>query len=159
MLSFKNIKLRLPGTPKLMPKWIGPVKVIERVNPVAYKLELPPQLRIHDVFHVSLLKPYKNNGCTQPPPFSFELDGEQYFRVERIVSHRVVWITTRKATPRKNKVQKPVLEFLVKWEGYSYIHNTWEPEANLTEDTLTEEALCAYKEYHGLTHPTSLLNE
>ena len=159
MLSSKNIKLRLPGTPKLMPKWIGPVKVIERVNPVAYKLELPPQLRIHDVFHVSLLKPYKNNGCTQPPPFSFELDGEQYFRVERIVSHHVVWITTRKATPRKNKIQKPVLEFLVRWEGYSDIHNTWEPEANLTEDTLTEEALCAYKEYHGLTHPTSLLNE
>jgi len=44
-------------------------------------------------------------------------------------------------------------------EGYSDIHNTWEPEANLTEDTLTEEALCAYKEYHGLTHPNSLLNE
>eukprot|EP00200_Dunaliella_tertiolecta_P008577 CAMPEP_0202391580 /NCGR_PEP_ID=MMETSP1127-20130417/91912_1 /ASSEMBLY_ACC=CAM_ASM_000462 /TAXON_ID=3047 /ORGANISM="Dunaliella tertiolecta, Strain CCMP1320" /LENGTH=293 /DNA_ID=CAMNT_0048994021 /DNA_START=3046 /DNA_END=3927 /DNA_ORIENTATION=+ len=109
MLSSKNIKLRLPGTPRLMPKWIGPLKVIERVNPVAYRLELPPQLRIHDVFHVSLLKPFKSDGCTKPPPFSFELDGEQYFRVERIVSHRVEWITTRKATPRRDKVRKPVM--------------------------------------------------
>jgi len=86
MLSSINLKLRLPGTPKLMPKWIGLLKVIERVNPVAYRLELPPQLRIHDVFHVYLLKPFKSDGCTKPPPFSFELDGEQYFRVERIVT-------------------------------------------------------------------------
>ena len=133
-----------------MPKWIGPLKVMKRVNPVAYKLELPPTLRIHDVFHVSLLKPYRSDGRTQPPPFSFIMDGEEYFRVERIVSHRVRMVTTRKATKNRPKVQKPVLEYLIKWEGYSDIHNTWEPEHILREDTLTERILEAYKDYMNL---------
>eukprot|EP00983_Pelagomonas_calceolata_P000403 13226-Pelagomonas_calceolata.AAC.1 len=48
LLSSKNVRLRLPGTPKLMPNWIGPLKVVEQINDVAYRLELPANLRIHD---------------------------------------------------------------------------------------------------------------
>nr|GFD44361.1 reverse transcriptase domain-containing protein [Tanacetum cinerariifolium] len=41
----------------LSPQFIGPFKVIERIRPVAYKLELQDKLRgIHDTFHVSNLK-------------------------------------------------------------------------------------------------------
>ena len=45
---------------KLSPRFIGPYEVIEKVGPVAYRLALPPDLeRIHNVFHVSMLRRYR----------------------------------------------------------------------------------------------------
>ena len=47
---------------KLSPRFIGPYEVIEKVGPVAYRLALPPELeKIHNVFHVSMLRRYKSD--------------------------------------------------------------------------------------------------
>ena len=47
---------------KLSPRFIGPYGVIEKVGPVTYKLALPPELeRIHNVFHVSMLRRYMSD--------------------------------------------------------------------------------------------------
>src|SRR4051812_1799361 len=44
---------------KLAPRYVGPFRILERVGPVAYRLELPPQFAaMHDVFHVSTLRKY-----------------------------------------------------------------------------------------------------
>ena len=44
---------------KLIPIFIGPYEVIEKVGPIAYCLALPPDLeKIHNVFHVSMLRRY-----------------------------------------------------------------------------------------------------
>ncbi len=44
---------------KLSPRFIGPYEVLERVSPLAYCLALPPELeKIHNVFHVSMLRRY-----------------------------------------------------------------------------------------------------
>ena len=51
--------LRFGKRGKLSPRYIGPYRIVERIGEVAYRLELPSDLdRIHDVFHVSMLRKY-----------------------------------------------------------------------------------------------------
>ena len=51
--------LRFGKRGKLSPRFIGPYEIVSKVGPVAYKLKLPPELsRIHDTFHVSMLRKY-----------------------------------------------------------------------------------------------------
>ena len=54
--------MRFGKNDKLSPRFIGPYEVIEKVGPVAYRLALPPDLeKIHDVFHVSMLRRYRSD--------------------------------------------------------------------------------------------------
>jgi hypothetical protein len=124
LLSTKNIKLRRVGdattTPKLMPKWIGPYKVIQVVGKGAYKLELPKPLKVHNVFHVSLLKPFHSDGSIQPPQAIYS-EGEAWFVVEALLDHR------------ERRCGKGVRrEYLVQWQGYGPEHNSWEPEDSVS---------------------------
>ncbi|GJS46884.1 putative reverse transcriptase domain-containing protein [Tanacetum coccineum] len=56
---------------KLNPRYVGPFKVLEKVGEVAYKLELPQELRrVHNTFYVSNLK-----KCHADEPLAIPLDG------------------------------------------------------------------------------------
>lgn len=105
-----------------MPKYIGPFEVTERLGQVAYRLELPSNLKMHPVFHVHLLHSYRSDGQCQPPlpPESFELEGEVHWNVDGILDHK--WRLER---------GKAKLYYLVHWEGFPSENDTWEPEANL----------------------------
>ena len=62
LLNTKHLNLKTPlyRTRKLMPRYVGPFEVLERIGAVVYRLRLPDTMnRPHDVFHVSLLKPYR----------------------------------------------------------------------------------------------------
>ena len=98
LLSTFNIKLKMSGARKLLPRWIGHFKVLKMVGKVAYILELPTTSKIHNVFHVSLLKSYRTSGKVQPPPPPILEDDELSFDVERVLAHEVRGSRTR---PRK----------------------------------------------------------
>ena len=146
LLNTKNINHLMPigGTKNLLPKWIGPFSVSwKNPNATAYGLELPANMqRIHNVFHISLLKGHVPDGRTPPPPPPIEEEGEKYYQIERVLDHRV--IKRGRGTRR---------EYLIRWEGYPLEHDTWEPESNIAESE-RGETLRRYWEYIGLDPPT-----
>ena len=57
LLSMQNLRFKnIPS--KLRQKFVRPFKIEEKIGKSAYKLGLPEEWKIHDVFHVSLLKPW-----------------------------------------------------------------------------------------------------
>jgi hypothetical protein len=113
LLSTKNLSLKMQGTTKLLPRFIGPFTITERIGAVAYRLDLPPVLKVHNVFHVSLLKQYKP-GRKKPPPLPIMVEGVPEFEVECILNHR-----------RRGKT----IQYQIKWLGYGQEHTSWEPES------------------------------
>lgn len=75
-------------------KRLGPFKITARVGNSAYRLQLPATMEIHNVFHVSLLEPYRGNQLasrqtsTPPEPIVNEM-GENEWEVESILDSRI----------------------------------------------------------------------
>ena len=105
--------LRFGKKGKLSPSYMGPYEIVERIGKVAYRLRLPPELvRIHDVFHVSILRKYIED---QPVELKEDLTYEE----------RSVQIVDRKDQVLRNKVIRLVK---VLWMNHGREEATWERE-------------------------------
>ncbi|KKA24011.1 hypothetical protein T310_1993 [Rasamsonia emersonii CBS 393.64] len=111
----RNIKTKQPSA-KLDHIRLGPFTIEKKTGPVNYKLKLPESMKIHPVFHISLLEQAPENA---KEPGNIELDDttEEEYKVEKILARRKVNGQTY---------------YLVKWKGYDTSENTWEPIKNLT---------------------------
>ncbi|GJW21218.1 putative reverse transcriptase domain-containing protein [Tanacetum coccineum] len=70
---------------KLAPRFVGPFKIVEKVSPVAYRLDLPEELNgVHDTFHVSNLKKCLAVPTLQMPLDEIQVDAKLNF-VEELV--------------------------------------------------------------------------
>ena len=107
-LNSKNIESICPSK-KLDYKYYEPFKIEEPIGKQTYRLKLPKKMKIHDVFHVSLLEPYtKINNSNVPalPPIVVEREDE--YEVKKIFDSQIHW---------------GKLQYLVKWLGYSHNKN------------------------------------
>jgi hypothetical protein len=118
MLSTRNLRFKGPGCSKLMPRFVGPLKIIERVGKVSYRLDLPSTMRVHPVFHVELLKEFHGDYTTPPPLLECE-DGTVLWQVDKVVKVR------GKGAKR---------QYLVQWAGFGREFDSWEPRRTLLVD-------------------------
>ncbi|XP_071928105.1 uncharacterized protein [Coffea arabica] len=118
-------KIRAGKGKKLQPRYIGPFNVLQRIGKVAYRLELPASLsRIHDVFHVSLLKKYHPDPTHILPPEDVELDESLTYE------ERPIQILDRKVKDLRTK-QIPLVKVL--WKHHEVEEATWELEKDVQE--------------------------
>nr|GEU45691.1 putative reverse transcriptase domain-containing protein [Tanacetum cinerariifolium] len=105
---------------KLSPRFIRPFKVIERIGPVAYKLELPDKLcGIHDTFHVSNLKRFFMNDNVVILLDEVQLDDKLHFVEEPVeIMDREV--------KRLKQSRIPIVK--VRWNSRRRSEFTWERE-------------------------------
>jgi hypothetical protein len=96
---------------KLAPCFYGPYKVLERIGEVAYRLHLPAKSKIHDVFHVSLLKKFTDT----PPDHVVHLPVIQHGHVIPVPDQIV-----------RARLNRGIWEVLVSWQGRSSSDTTWE---------------------------------
>ena len=97
LLSASHINLASQAqrpSKKLQHRFIGPYKIIQKISPVAYKLELPETVHVHPVFHVGLLRPYKapltildRIITSAPVPPAVTIEDHEEFEVECILDH------------------------------------------------------------------------
>nr|XP_051189935.1 uncharacterized protein LOC127303218 [Lolium perenne] len=97
---------------KLGPRYAGPFVILERIGTLAYRLQLPDGARIHDVFHVGLLKPYRGVPPDTIPPLPPTAEGR---------------LLPSPAKVLRAQLRRDVWHLLVQWEGLPAEEATWEP--------------------------------
>ena len=118
--------MRFGNKGKLSQRYIGPYEVIERVGPLAYKLALPPELaRIHNVFHVSMLRRYRLD------PSHVIKDSEVKIAENLSYVEEPVSIIDRRV---KQLRQRKIPMVTVNWKNHGIEEATWETEEKMRRD-------------------------
>ncbi|KAK8600775.1 hypothetical protein V6N12_050624 [Hibiscus sabdariffa] len=108
---------------RLSPRYIGPFEVIERIGLVAYQLALPPEFhKIHNVFHVSMLRRYRSDPSHVLEPKDVELNHD--FSYEE----KPIQILDREVKRLRNKK--------VLWRNHKVEEATWEPKETMERQYL-----------------------
>uniref|UniRef100_A0A8C5QVR1 Uncharacterized protein n=1 Tax=Leptobrachium leishanense TaxID=445787 RepID=A0A8C5QVR1_9ANUR len=139
-LSTRNLRLTCP-TKKLGPTYIGPFPITAIISPTAIRLQLPDDLHLHPVFHVSLLKPwtapsFSSQVNTRPPPLP--VDEEPEYEIHRILDSRY---------------RRRQLQYLIHWRGYGPEERSWEPAVNVHAPLLLRRFHRSYPAKPGPLRP------
>ncbi|KAG8503420.1 hypothetical protein CXB51_001332 [Gossypium anomalum] len=119
-VSLRKKVLRFGRKGKLSPRFIGPYEIVERIGLVAYRLSLPSELeKIHNVFHVSMLRQYRLDPSHVISPADVEIQSDLSYSEESI---RIL------AQEMKELRNKRIALMKVPWHKYGIEEATWEIE-------------------------------
>jgi hypothetical protein len=127
-LDARNIKIKAPSR-KMSPRRIGPFTISQKVSSVAYRLDLPTHMNIHNVFHVDLISPYTETaeyGIPFKRPAPETIEGEEEYEVDEIIAER-------------KHGRKRQRQYLVRWKGYPASDNSWVSKDDLHAPELLQE--------------------
>nr|GEV06693.1 putative reverse transcriptase domain-containing protein [Tanacetum cinerariifolium] len=118
--SYADLKLHFGKWGTLNPRYVGPLKVLENIGKVAYKLELPEELsRVHNTFHVSNLE-----KCHADEPLAVPLDGLHFDDKLHFVEEPVEIIDREVKWLKQSRI--PLVK--VRWNSKQGPEFTWECE-------------------------------
>ncbi|CAJ0927315.1 unnamed protein product, partial [Ranitomeya imitator] len=124
-LSSRHVPMKV-SSPKFKPRFIGPYKISEIINPLSFRLALPASFAIHNVFHRSLLRRYVVPIVPSvDPPAPVLVEGELEYEVEKILDSRF---------------SRRRLQYLVKWKCYGQEDNSWV----VASDVHATDLVCAF---------------
>ena len=151
------VKLRLhkgynvPGitSHKIGAQFVGPFKVIERIGKLAYRLQLPDNMRIHNVVSVAMLEPMpaENDPYQRrlPPPDTVVVDGQTEYVIDKLINKR-----------RIRKGRGWSTQYLIRWKGYGPEADTWQPEHTIAETQALDDYERLYGEDSAITSQRNL---
>jgi len=93
---------------------------MKQINVVAFQFKPLDSMKIHLLFHVSLLQPYHASTILRwvlEPPSPMEINGEQKYEMEKIFNF---------------KLSNQQLQYLIRWKGYDINNCIWEPIKHLS---------------------------
>ena len=113
---YRQHSVALRKNQKLGMRYFGPFKVIKKLSVVAYKLELPEEARIHNVFHISVLKKFRGNQQQHYLPLPLQTtEVGPILEPQAIIDNRVILEENREVT-----------QVLIQWGEGSAAETTWE---------------------------------
>jgi hypothetical protein len=123
LLNFKNIHI-FKSSKKLDHKYYESFEIEKFFEKQIYKLRLSHTFRIHNVFHVFLLKSYKKRFDDVTTSFSIMINEKKHDEIKLILN---------------NKLYRKRLQYFVKWLSWSNIENQWIYAENVQIDELIQD--------------------
>ena len=120
MLSCDNLTLAPELTRKFAGRFTRPFNIIGKAGPVAYKLGLPEEMKVHPVFHVSLLRKY--------------LDPDKVFSGRQVHSHAPTLTDKGVENTVESILSKGTshgtAQYYVRWSGCGALGDSWLSQAS-----------------------------
>lgn len=102
----KKIYIKIGSCANLELQYCGPLRFLEKIGQIAYRLALPPLVEVHDVFHVYFLKRYVKDYNHVIDWFVLQVEPEGEFQLEPLCILHWRNLVLRNQAIEKVKVQR-----------------------------------------------------